>query len=276
MIDLFELEQFVAFASYGTLSKAAEKLHISQPTLTRAMQKLETDFGVSLFHRTKNKMELNENGLFALQQARKVLNQVQTMMDSVHAYDLARNTISIGACAPVPMLDIVQDTTRLYSNRKISSQIIDNEDLLNGLYEGTFDLIILPYKPEGQDLCFKEYGSEKLFFALPLTHPQANSEGLYLKELDGENILIFSNIGFWYDLHVKKMPHSRFLVQNERFDFDELVQSSILPSFVSDRTIKVEGTPPNRSIVPILDPEVQVSYYLVCLKSSREKLKNLF
>ena len=47
MLNLLELEQLSAFAEYGTLSKAAEKLNISQPTITRTMQHLEEEFGVS-------------------------------------------------------------------------------------------------------------------------------------------------------------------------------------------------------------------------------------
>ena len=62
MLDLLELEQLAAFAEYGTLSKAAQELHISQPTLTRTMKRLEEEFGVPLFVRGKNKIELNETG----------------------------------------------------------------------------------------------------------------------------------------------------------------------------------------------------------------------
>ena len=49
MFTLEELEQFAAFAEAGTLSQAAEKLHISQPTITRTMQHLEECFKVPLF-----------------------------------------------------------------------------------------------------------------------------------------------------------------------------------------------------------------------------------
>lgn len=48
MLNLLELEQLIAFADLGTLSKAAEELHISQPTLTRTMKNLEAAFGVPL------------------------------------------------------------------------------------------------------------------------------------------------------------------------------------------------------------------------------------
>ena len=62
MIDLNELSQLVAFADLGTLSRVAEEFHISTPSITRSMQHLEEAFGVPLFLRGKNKIELNENG----------------------------------------------------------------------------------------------------------------------------------------------------------------------------------------------------------------------
>lgn len=53
MIEIHALEALVAFDDYRTLSSAAEHLHISQPALSRTMQKLEDELGVSLFERTK-------------------------------------------------------------------------------------------------------------------------------------------------------------------------------------------------------------------------------
>ena len=62
MIEIRLLEQLAAFAEYGTLSMAAEKLHTSQPALTRSMKKLEDELGIDLFIRSKNHLELNETG----------------------------------------------------------------------------------------------------------------------------------------------------------------------------------------------------------------------
>ena len=55
MIELYELQQFVAFADAGTLSEAAKQLHLSQPALSRNMKKLEYEVGIVLFDRQKNK-----------------------------------------------------------------------------------------------------------------------------------------------------------------------------------------------------------------------------
>lgn len=276
MIELYQLEQLAAFAQYGTLSRAAEELHMSQPTLTRSMQKLESEFGVPLFHRTKNRMEFNENGMLAAEYAKKVLEQTQNMLDGVRALDRASHTISIGSCAPMPLLTAVQNATRLYPGMTISSECTDCEPLIEGLTSGLYQVIILPCQPDDKELCFVEAGTETLYFALPSSHHFAGRDGLYMKELDGENMLLYADIGFWHSLPEQKMPHSRFLVQNERFALNELVASSVLPCFVSDITLKTDGPPPGRTVVPILDSEAKVTYYMVCLKNTFPKVKKLF
>lgn len=275
MIAFNELEQLAAFSRYGTLSCAAEKLHISQPTLTRSMQKLEAEFGVPLFHRTKNKLEFNENGKLAAEYADRILNQTGTMLESVRALDRAGRTISIGSCAPMPMVSSVQEAARLYPRMTISSECRDCEALIEGLQSGLYQIIILPYEPENPDVCFRKTGTETLFFALPHTHRFADKDGLYMEEMDGESMLLYSDIGFWHSLPRQKMPYSRFLVQTDRFAFEELISASVLPCFVSDISIAREGVPQNRVIVPILDPEASVTYYTVCLKSTLPKVKKM-
>ena len=73
-MNLTNLEHLVAIAKNKTISKAAEELLISQPGLTKSMQRLEEDLGLSLFNRKKNKIELNDNGLLAVEFAKKLLD----------------------------------------------------------------------------------------------------------------------------------------------------------------------------------------------------------
>ena len=276
MIELYQLEQLTAFAQYGTLSKAAEELHISQPTLTRSMQKLESEFNVPLFRRSKNKLEFNENGLLAAEYARRVLDQSQNMLERVRAFDRASRTISIGSCAPMPLITAVQNAARQYPSMTISSECKDCEPLVEGLRTGLYQIIILPYQPDDESMVSMKSGTETLFFALPPTHRFADRDGLYMGEMDGENMLLYEDIGFWRSLPEEKMPHSRFLVQNERFAFEELIASSVLPCFISDVTIASDGEPKDRVVIPVLDPEASVSYYTVCLKSTLPKVRKLF
>ena len=66
MFEFYQLEQLVAVADCGTLSGAAERLHLSQPALSRSMQRLEAELQVPLFIRQKNRIFLNENGRMAV------------------------------------------------------------------------------------------------------------------------------------------------------------------------------------------------------------------
>ena len=80
MIEFNQLKHLVAIAKNKTISKAAEELLISQPGLTRSMQRLEEDLGLSLFNRKRNKIELNDNGLLAVEFAKKLLDGREEMI----------------------------------------------------------------------------------------------------------------------------------------------------------------------------------------------------
>jgi len=80
MIEYYLLEQLIAFAETGTLSKASQKLHISQPALSKSMQKLEDIMGVALFNRSKSHIELNETGKIAVKYAKQALTSNQAVI----------------------------------------------------------------------------------------------------------------------------------------------------------------------------------------------------
>lgn len=103
MIELYELRQFVAFADAGTLSEAAEILHLSQPALSRNMKKLEEDLGITLFERKKNKLDLNQNGIYVLGLAKKLLEEADSFTAKARDFDRRNRTISLGTCAPAPV-----------------------------------------------------------------------------------------------------------------------------------------------------------------------------
>ena len=74
MIDNNLLEYLATFIEYGSLLKASEVLHISQPSMSKAMQKLENQLGITIFDRKANKISLNENGQKILPYITEVIN----------------------------------------------------------------------------------------------------------------------------------------------------------------------------------------------------------
>lgn len=278
MVNYDILEQFVTFYQLGTLRETAEKMHISQPTLTRNMQKLETEFGVPLFHRTKNSISLNETGFLAAEDAKILLRQTENMLQRAREFDRKNRTIQLGTCTPVYVPELIHRLGTVCPMAAISSEVSKTAQLLEGIKNGAYHLILLPFCPEDDSLFYKKWGEEHLSFLLPKRHRFARRKSLSVSEMNGENMLLFQDIGFWHDLVVEKMPDSRFLVQTERYTFMELIENSTMPAFTTDYSFNAyPDTAPvsSRITVPITDPEFNVSYYLACKKEDSKKIINL-
>lgn len=84
-MSLVQLESFVAVAEEGTMSRAARRLRVAQPPLTRRIQGLEEELGVRLFARTGRGMQLLPPGEVLLPHAREILARVQAVRSSLQA-----------------------------------------------------------------------------------------------------------------------------------------------------------------------------------------------
>jgi len=170
MIEIYLLEALAAFYQYGTLSAASEHLHISQPALSRSMQKLEDLMGVSLFERTKNRITLNETGKLAAMHAERILQSEEEMIRIVRNYDSSLHTISVGYCAPGPMMEMPAMLSSLYPGMAVSSEIEEEEKLLKGVRSRKYTMAVLSYPVQDENLVCRKCGSEQLFISLIPAH----------------------------------------------------------------------------------------------------------
>lgn len=273
-MELEQLIHLLAFYEYETLSQAAKALHISQPALTRSMQKLEDALELTLFERKKNKITLNEVGLYAVEIAKRIVHDSNNMKVQLKEFNKKLHTISIGSCAPAPNIMLTQLVSRFFTEKTITNEIKDMDILINGLKDKTYTMISMPYHIEDEQIESIPFMDENLYFSLPLDHQFAKMKSIHLKDMDGEKILLMSNIGFWNQLCKEKMPNTRFLIQQDRSVFYDLIELSSLPSFTSDFTIKTEGFPENRIAVPIGDEEAHTTFYCWYLKDNEVSLKS--
>lgn len=258
MLDLYELKQFVAFAELGTLSKVAEEFHLSTPSITRSMQNLEESFGVKLFSRGKNRIELNKTGKMAVEHARKLLWEAEQTVEQVRAFDLRQKTIVVRSCAPAPLWELLRKLNAEQPGKMISSAICQNEEVLVSLNERSCDVGILPFPVEGA----YEFMKENLFVCVPPEHELARQEELTFEEINGFNFLLRTELGFWDTLCREKMPASKFLVQTDEEAFNELVRASTLPCFTTDYGQRTFVTHADRICIPITDSEAKVTFYI--------------
>lgn len=262
MFELVQLEQLLAIKKYGTISKASEVLLISQPALSRSIQRLEDDLSVKLFERQKNKITFNENGEVALEYANEIINKSQEMESRLQFLERSRNIVSIGSCAPAPLWNLTPEISNILPDRTIMTKMEDENELIDGLVMGKYQIIILNKEKELPEIKCRKFQNEQLYISLPPAHPLAHRKELTLSDLNGQSVLIFSKIGFWFELCKQKMPDSLFLVQDELSALDELRRSSALPSFSTNITA-LELKNDNRVLIPLNDKEVNVTYYLL-------------
>lgn len=271
MIDLNQLEQLICIAENNTITEAATQLHISQSALSRSMQRLEKELNVELFQHSKNKIVINENGLLVVEHAKKIIKNIDKMIHEVQQQDRVLSTINIASGTPAPLWDIEPIITSLYPYITIHTQLIEDHLLLNELLHHKFQFIITPFEIKHKDILCVPYLEEDLYLSIPPTHPLHDKKEVSFQDLDGETMLIYSQIGFWYDLHLKTMPNTQFILQDERHAFLKLVTSSTLPSFTTNLSIKREGKPEDRVIIPFTDDLAHVIFYFSTLNKNKQK-----
>lgn len=267
MLNLEELEQLVAFKELGTLSKVAEQFLISTPSLSRSMQHLEEDFGVTLFDRSANRISLNETGERAVQVARRILETSQQGIKEVRDFDQSLKTITVVSVAPAPLWSLLPTLTSLYPDKQIQHKICSTSQALEAIEKDTADLVVLPFPYEDNKVDCLPYLKESLDIVVPLDHALAKESKISFSAIDGYNFLLMNQIGFWNDLVRGKMPASKFLVQSSRFEFEELANNSILPRFATNLSKDRKMLHTERAIIPLSDPEAKVTYYLVSLNT---------
>lgn len=265
MLNLEELEQLVTFKELGTLSKVAEQFLISTPSLSRSMQHLEEDFGVTLFERSVNRISLNETGERAVQVARRILETSQQAIQEVRDFDQSLKTITVTSVAPAPLWSLLPILTSLYPDKQIKHKICSTSQVLEVIEENTTDIAVLPFSFEGHSIDSLPYLKESLDIVVPLDHALAKETSISFSDIDGYNFLLMNQIGFWNDLVQEKMPASKFLVQSNRFEFEELANNSTLPRFATNLSKDREALQTERVIIPLSDSEAHVTYYLVSL-----------
>lgn len=276
MMELEQLRQLVAFAACGTLSKAAETLHISQPSLSRTMQALEEELQAPLFIRRKNRISLNETGRVAVEQARQVLAAVEALMEQVRLTDRASRSVTLGACAPVPIRDLEPLLQTLYGGVLIRSELKDSDQALwEGLREGRYQIIVTHQEPpEDEALLWVPYREERLSLLVPVNHPLAAHTVIHASDLAHQNLLLYSAIGFWAQMCREKLPEAHFLFTEEWDVFGELAGLGAFPSFVTDAFDTGQQTR-DKVVIPIEDEEFRATYYFVCMKKDQPQFQKL-
>lgn len=213
MIDNYLLEELVVFSETKTLAKTADQLMITQPTVTRGMQKLERELNVKLFNRRANKITLTKTGKLAAQEAKKLLAANQNFITHIQNFDQAQQVVKIGSTAPGPL--IVTNQLAQQSNLQINQSFIKPQDVAPMLTNNQLSCCFNSQEIQTDKIESLYIGEEHLFVNLDKFMFLANKQQLTLKELKGLSFVVLNDIGPWKEIIQNNIPDAKFLYQAE-------------------------------------------------------------
>ncbi len=184
-----KLECFLAVAEELHYGKAADKLYMAQPPLSRAIKELESELQVKLFTRNSRRVELTASGVFLNQEAKKAfmhLDQIKTHLAQIKQGKTGRLKIAYVGAAMHSILPGILDSLRNAFDVHISLAELKNEEQVEAVSSGRIDLGFLRSVPERKKLVAKKVYTETFSLILPIDHPLSKKKKLDLSALRHE------------------------------------------------------------------------------------------
>jgi DNA-binding transcriptional LysR family regulator len=189
-VELRHLRYFVAVAeTQNVLRAATQKLHVSQPAVSRQIRDLEDELGVLLFERTGKAVKLTDAGRLFLKEARAVLDRTDAAVASVRAFAQGGEKELHVGYSPLPGAQVVPAALRAFQqampNVRVKLHDWSNEEIVAGVRDGRLQLAFcVPPLRRGafRDLRFEELIRERVRVAVPPNHRLAQRPSVSLAD----------------------------------------------------------------------------------------------
>ena len=209
-MTLTELRYIVMLARERHFGHAAEKCHVSQPTLSVALKKVEKRYGITLFERTSSDVRLTPIGTQIAHQAEKVLQEAERLKEiATQGKDPLVGPLRVGVIYTIAPYILPRLIPALH-NRAPQMPLFINENFTSTLGDqlrlGELDVIIvaLPFNEPG--IVSRAVYDEPFCVALPTGHPLAQNETISRDQVAAENLLLLGKGNCFRDQVVQSCP----------------------------------------------------------------------
>ncbi|MCX6874400.1 MAG: LysR substrate-binding domain-containing protein [Verrucomicrobia bacterium] len=201
-MEFHQLRYFVAAAEAMSMSRAAERVHVSQPALSRQIALLEDELGVLLFDRVRKRIQLTGAGRFFLTKARQLLCDAELSIQQVREqFGGVRRTLRLGFIGPF-LDDLVAPAVREFQQRHAKSKVslfdLPPSAQLDRLRKDELDAAILGNLDDDASERFtvKRLSRHRMAVVLPDGHPLATKKSINLTALQNAEWVSLSNVFF--------------------------------------------------------------------------------
>ncbi len=197
-MELRHLRYFVAVAREENVTRAALRLHVSQPALSRQIRDLEDDLGALLFERSAKAVRLTAAGRVFLGEAEAVLRRAEDAVAKVRSVAAGHGDELHVGYSPMPTVRWLPPAVRAFRQRwagvRLRLHDLSPEEMLGGLHAGRLHLAFLvrPTRAMLRGLQFEEFGRDVLRMAVGRNHPLAKLRSITTARLRREALLAYS------------------------------------------------------------------------------------
>ncbi len=186
-MELRQLEYFVAIVETGSFNQAAERCHVSQPSLSQQIIKLEKEIGRKLFDRLGRSIALTEVGNLLYPHAQSILSGVQQAKYAVtDGYSVDEGSLQIGiipTLGPYVLHETVKSFQTMYPRVDLGIYEDVTENLIEKLLNAELDIAYMSLPIENKQIISEVLFVESLYMALPARHPLANESVIEITQL---------------------------------------------------------------------------------------------
>ncbi|MES2263814.1 MAG: LysR family transcriptional regulator [Pseudomonadota bacterium] len=176
-IELIELETFIAVAQAGSFSAAAQLLHVTQPTVTGRIQRLESTLGAQLLRRTTRKVDLTPEGQALLAEASAALEGLARLVEGFRDKSRqARQKVVVAATPTLAALTlpiVMQGYSERYPDVQLELRDLHYADVLAAIDDGSANLGVLAYEGSDARYRFEALWSDDMLLMAPRSHALA-------------------------------------------------------------------------------------------------------
>jgi DNA-binding transcriptional LysR family regulator len=197
-MELRHLRYFVAVAEAENVTRAAARLHVSQPPLTRQIHDLEEELDVALFERNGKSIRLTEAGRVFLKEARAALQRVDEAVAAVRAAAREQHGELQLGYAPSPTVEILPLLLRAFQkqcpNVRVALHDHSSPEMLAGLREGRLHaaLMMQPSKQAARDVTFEPLRRYPVGILVPPAHPFVRRRAVSVDDALAEPLVVLS------------------------------------------------------------------------------------
>ena len=188
-MELAQIRYFQTIAAEGSFTRAAQKLFLSQPALSKSMSRLEDELGVELFARHGVRVELNNFGRLFLSQMETVMRQISDGVKCVRDQaGLEHGTVSVALSESIELDHLFEEFLCAYPDVHFQEKYYPVEEVEAKLLDGTCDFAILSQQICSTHISWLPLFNDQICVLLPKLHPLAHRDKIYAEELSQERI----------------------------------------------------------------------------------------